>query len=188
LNAPPEANPHYPRSDRHTLRVPTAFPGTAEALEKFEHLISIGGPIGFVPWVPATWASLATALAWWGASASGWLPAGDAASLTIFAVGIALFFIGARTATTSERLLGIEDARNVVIDEVAGQSLAFLAAPPRHWGTMAAGFVLFRIFDVVKPFPARRAERLPSGWGVMADDMIAGAYAAIALWAIGRWL
>jgi phosphatidylglycerophosphatase A len=62
-----------------------------------------------------------------------------------------------------------------------GQMLTFLARPDRSWKWLLAGFVLFRIFDVVKPFPVRQAERLPAGWGIMMDDVAAGVYSMGAL-------
>jgi phosphatidylglycerophosphatase A len=100
-----------------------------------------------------------------------------------------------------------KDPQYVVIDEVSGQHLALLvgcgtpiwwrAAPPLwtmgpfglitmrsalNWKYLLLGFILFRVFDIWKPFPARQAESLPGGWGIMADDWIAGIYAAIGLW------
>jgi phosphatidylglycerophosphatase A len=70
----------------------------------------------------------------------------------------------------------------VVIDEVAGQLIALLPVLPGSdpgWLSIAAAFLLFRFFDVVKPYPARRLESLESGLGIMADDIVAGAYAAV---------
>jgi len=74
-----------------------------------------------------------------------------------------------------------------VIDEVSGQWLALLAGPALlsgalNWKSYLAGFILFRAFDIFKPFPARQAEALPGGWGIMADDWVAGVYAAGCLW------
>ena len=75
---------------------------------------------------------------------------------------------------------GLRDPGAVVVDEVAGQMVA-LALLPLSPATMAAGFLLFRLFDIVKPFPARRLESLPGGFGIMADDLAAGLYANGAL-------
>jgi phosphatidylglycerophosphatase A len=100
-----------------------------------------------------------------------------------------------------------KDPQYIVIDEVSGQHLALLlgcllpvsasrpgliwmGTPPGlhlwpnllNWKYLLVGFILFRVFDIWKPFPARQAESLPGGWGIMADDWIAGIYAAIALW------
>jgi phosphatidylglycerophosphatase A len=80
---------------------------------------------------------------------------------------------------------GEADPREVVADEFAGQAVTFLAAPflfiPTIWVTAVLGFLLFRLFDILKPWPARRLEKLPKGWGVLADDLLAGVYAGIAL-------
>ena len=68
----------------------------------------------------------------------------------------------------------------MVIDEVAGMLVTLLAVPVGFAGALI-GFFAFRLFDIVKPFPAREAERLPGGWGVMADDLVAGVYAQVLL-------
>ena len=74
------------------------------------------------------------------------------------------------------RLVGRKDPGIVVVDEVVGQWVT-LAALPFTPVTAALGFLLFRVMDVVKPWPARDLERLPGGWGIMADDVMAGVYA-----------
>jgi phosphatidylglycerophosphatase A len=81
-------------------------------------------------------------------------------------------------------VLRIKDPGKVVIDEVAGQLIALLPIPGRVWRladftTVIAAFILFRFFDIVKPYPARKMESLHGGLGIMADDLIAGVYAAI---------
>jgi phosphatidylglycerophosphatase A len=76
----------------------------------------------------------------------------------------------------------------VVIDEVVGQMVTLLAWPDASWKLLLAGFVLFRILDVIKPFPAGRAENAPGGWGIMLDDVIAGAYGLALLWLGQRWV
>jgi phosphatidylglycerophosphatase A len=89
-------------------------------------------------------------------------------------------FAGMWAATRAEKLLGKKDPGAVVVDEVAGQLIAFLFVPWRA-GTWAvvAGFVAFRLFDIWKPYPVRRLEGLGGGLGIMADDMLAGFYAAV---------
>jgi len=86
---------------------------------------------------------------------------------------------------------GKEDPGEVVADELAGQSVCYLIAPlvisgasasTHTWLVALAGFLLFRLFDIFKPWPARQLEGLPAGWGILADDLMAGVYAAIALW------
>jgi phosphatidylglycerophosphatase A len=89
--------------------------------------------------------------------------------------------VGIWAATRAERLLRRKDPSVVVIDEVAGQLIALLSAPTLvygWWGIISA-FLLFRVFDIWKPYPARRLEQLESGLGIMSDDVVAGAYAAV---------
>ena len=88
--------------------------------------------------------------------------------------------IGVKAADIYEAHSGKKDASEVVIDELAGQWIALLVVPP-DWRWWLAAFVLFRLFDIVKPGPVRMAERLPGGLGVMADDVVAGVLAAALL-------
>src|SRR5947209_1649363 len=95
--------------------------------------------------------------------------------LVVFSVSLA----GTWAATRAEKLLGKKDPGAVVVDEVAGQLVAFLFVPwGAGWWTVVAGFVAFRVFDIWKPYPVRRLEDLGGGLGVMADDLLAGFYAA----------
>jgi phosphatidylglycerophosphatase A len=94
-------------------------------------------------------------------------------------------------STRAEHAYG-HDAKAIVIDEVAGMLVTVLwllpaASAPARWLGLAAGFVLFRAFDVLKPFPAGRAQHLPGGFGVVLDDVIAGVYANLVLRA-GLWI
>ena len=88
--------------------------------------------------------------------------------------------VGTWAAQRAERLIGTKDPGAIVIDEVAGMTLSVLAFPPTI-GVLITGFLLFRVFDVVKPFPARTSQRLRGGVGVMIDDLIAGGYALLLL-------
>ena len=89
---------------------------------------------------------------------------------------------GTWAATRAEKLLGKKDPGAVVVDEVAGQLITFLFVPwlAGPW-TVFAGFLAFRVFDIWKPYPVRRLEGLGGGLGIMADDMLAGFYAAAAM-------
>ncbi len=122
---------------------------------------------------PGTWGSLATVLLW--ALASSRIPAADRACATIIAAG-AVTLIGIPAATRVARASGLKDPQFVVIDEVAGQLVALIAVP-LAWKTFLAGFILFRVFDIWKPFPIRPLERLPEGTGIVVDDLGAGLYA-----------
>jgi phosphatidylglycerophosphatase A len=124
---------------------------------------------------PGTWGSVAAVLLW-GAFASLAHPS-RLMLLIALLIGIALAIIlGIPAATIVERESGLHDPGFVVIDEVIGQWIALLFSPVDwHHGLIA--LVLFRLFDIVKPFPVRRFERLPAGWGIVFDDVAAGLYA-----------
>ena len=89
---------------------------------------------------------------------------------------MAITGLGIHPATVAARESGKEDPGFVVIDEVAGQMISLIAIPV-DWKYLVAGFILFRGFDIAKPFPLRRLERLPGGTGIMMDDVGAGIYA-----------
>jgi len=138
-----------------------------------------------------------------------WLLTGFGGTLLLLvpsiAVWVALALLGVRTAGQVAALAGEKDPQYVVIDEVSGVHLAvilglapvspllflrpedavtfaiFTGMSILNWKFLLAAFVLFRIFDIAKPFPCRRLEKLPGGWGIMADDWMAGVYAAICL-------
>ena len=135
--------------------------------------IATCGYVGYVPVAPGTAGSIA-GLALYGAAG---LLGGTQIQIGVLAVVLA---VGVWASAASERHLGETDPGAVVIDEVAGMLITLLGLQPT-WGGVLAGFLAFRFFDVVKPFPARWAERLPGGWGVMADDVIAGLYAHLVL-------
>ena len=122
---------------------------------------------------PGTWGSLATVLVW--ALASSRIPVANRTWATIVAAA-AVTLIGIPAATQVARVSGLKDPQFVVIDEVAGQ-LVTLIAVPLAWKTFLAGLILFRVFDIWKPFPIRRLERLPDGTGIVVDDLGAGLYA-----------
>jgi phosphatidylglycerophosphatase A len=93
---------------------------------------------------------------------------------------VPVLLLGTWAADVAERALEVKDPGAIVVDEVAGMTLAVLLVPPTA-AALVAGFVLFRIFDVAKPFPANVAQRLPGGLGVMLDDLVAGLYALLLL-------
>lgn len=146
-------------------------------------LLSTFGYVGFFPVAPGTAGSLA-ALALYAPVRWVGEPSIEAAAIA------AVFGLGVWASTRTEALLGVSDPGPVVIDEVLGM-LITLAWMPLSLTGVIAGFVLFRIFDVVKPFPARRLEDVPRGWGIMLDDAMAGVYGQLALrlcaWLIPAW-
>jgi phosphatidylglycerophosphatase A len=97
------------------------------------------------------------------------------------ALAVSLFGVGVWAGGKAEKFFGRKDPRQVVIDETVCQMLTFLARPQASWKWLLAGFLLFRVFDVVKPFPARRVERFHGGWGIMMDDVVAAAYSLAVL-------
>ena len=119
---------------------------------------------------PGTWASVATALLWFGL-ARFITPA--AQPVYAIATAISVTLIGIPAATRIARALGRKDPSQVVIDEVAGQLIAFIFVP-LNWHNVLAALILFRAFDITKPFPIRRLELLPEGTGIMLDDVGAG--------------
>jgi phosphatidylglycerophosphatase A len=103
---------------------------------------------------------------------------------TALPVSVVLALAGVWAASRAEEFAARKDPQFVVIDEVSGQHLTYLLSLTLlNWRYLLLGFILFRVFDIWKPFPARQAESLPGGLGIMADDWIAGIYAALGLWA-----
>jgi phosphatidylglycerophosphatase A len=129
--------------------------------------------IGYLQPGSGTWASAITIALWW--AASKWLPLASLVPVSIAVSGL-VTLIGIPPSTVVARESGIKDPGFVVIDEVAGQMIALIAVPV-NWKYMLAGFILFRSFDILKPFPLRRLESLPGGTGIMMDDVGAGLYA-----------
>ena len=122
---------------------------------------------------PGSWASATTVLLW--AALASVLPLAARTPLAI-ALAVLVTLIGIPAATQVSRGAGMKDPQFVVIDEVAGQ-LAALIAVPLAWKSFLAGFILFRVFDILKPPPVRQLEALPEGTGIVLDDVAAGLYA-----------
>ena len=166
--------------------------------------------VGYLPLAPGTWGSAVGVALAAGAAAAARAESAPIPLIVEFTLVLALAAVG---LWASERVVEADpadaDPGYVVIDEVSGQVIALMAGlaasawtlPPHgvalsakitailasgllNWKYLVAGFILFRVFDIWKPFPARRAELLPGGLGIMADDWIAAAYAALGLWLI----
>jgi phosphatidylglycerophosphatase A len=135
--------------------------------------IATGFGSGLFPVAPGTVGSAVALVLFWLTTLPGigWLPAAG------FAVILAAGFWSAGAAA---RQLGKDDPGAVVIDEFAGQFLTLLALP-HSWPVLIAGFLLFRLFDISKPPPARQLEKLHGAAGIMTDDLVAGLYANLLL-------
>ena len=135
---------------------------------------------GRIPKAPGTWGTLATLpLCWW---------AQQAGVMVHVAVFVAVTVVGTWAAAVACRVYARKDPPQVVVDEAAGILLTLLAAPT-GWPWLWAGFGLFRLFDIWKPWPVNWLDRaLPDPWGVMADDLAAGAYAGLCLMILARIL
>lgn len=176
---------------------------------RFAYLLATCFGLGYLPKAPGTWGSLAGVIltsAIWVATLQGFIS--DVFFHDLFApayalvTNVCLVLVAVAGVWASSRVVafsGIKDPQFVVIDEVSGQMLALQLGIPAlagrrffvihtpilnfdvQWAVLLVGFILFRLFDIWKPFPIRHLEKLPGGWGVMADDWLAGIYAAILL-------
>ena len=132
--------------------------------------------VGFIPGMPGTYASIITALMFYSiyAATGSIRPEFHLGSVCLITL------IGVLASAEIERSTGVEDPSYIVIDEVAGQLVTFLFLPLTGWNFFL-GILAFRTFDIWKPYPIRKLERLGNGVGVMADDILAGIYGNIAL-------
>jgi phosphatidylglycerophosphatase A len=145
--------------------------------ERLAIAVATVGGIGYVPFAPGTFGSAVGVILWWGLGPS----------QVVQAIAIAaIFAAGVWSGTVCERHCARTDPGHVIIDEVVGMLITLFLVPV-GWAGAFAAFLLFRLADVVKPYPANRFERLHGGLGVMADDCMAGVYANLALRA-GIWL
>jgi phosphatidylglycerophosphatase A len=146
----------------------------------FHNFIATGFGSGYSPIAPGTAGALLAMLIWWGYS----LLFSHCISIPVltFIVIVVFTFAGVWSSSVVEKYWG-EDPSRVVVDEMVGTWIALLAVPEgAHWGYMLAAFVLFRFFDIVKPLGVRKMENLPSGFGIMADDILAGIYGFIVIY------
>jgi phosphatidylglycerophosphatase A len=155
-------------------------PDARQPVGRLRLFIATAGGVGYFPVASGTAGSVPGVLLAWGLWELGGLVA------TIAGVVVATL-VGVWAAHGAERHFGKEDPGPVVIDEVAGQMLTLLFVQPTPLA-LGLGFFLFRLFDVLKPFPARRLESLPGGSGIMADDLAAGIYANVVLQIVLRLL
>jgi phosphatidylglycerophosphatase A len=148
-------------------------------------LVCTFGGIGFVPVAPGTIGSAAGLICYGALRASGVQPVADAVAIAL------LFAAGVWSGTHAEHHFGTTDPGPGVIDEVVGMLITLYLLPPT-WPVALAGFFIFRVFDVLKPYPAHRLEGLPGGLGMMADDAMAAIYGNLVLrglvWIAPAWL
>ncbi len=144
--------------------------------------------LGRLPLAPGTWGSLPPAIIF--AVMSRFGVSAVPISITMAVLVAASSIVCVKFSPAIIAATGKDDPREVVADELAGQALTFLpaaffiTADISAWQiciTTALGFLLFRIFDIAKPWPIRKLEKLPKGWGILADDLLAAVYAAIVL-------
>ena len=149
----------------------SACSGPRTTRERVALLIATVGGVGRAPFAPGTVASAITALA---------LGLFTPSRPVLIVLVLAVIVLGTWAAHDAERSLGAKDPGAIVIDEVAGMALSVLALPLTP-AVLLAGFLLFRVFDIVKPYPANALQRLAGGVGVMLDDVVAGLYALLLL-------
>jgi phosphatidylglycerophosphatase A len=179
----------------------TTIPPTGAATPKgkphISYFLATACGLGYLKPGPGTWGSLmgvglSILLTWFSAHrilsilqmgrainfwTNGWIPGGLDLILVLIVAATGVIVAG-----NVERDSGVTDPQFVVIDEVSGQLIALcLPFIVLNWKSWLLGFILFRVFDIWKPFPARQAESLPGGWGIMADDWIAGVYVGLVL-------
>jgi phosphatidylglycerophosphatase A len=135
---------------------------------------------------PGTYGSVTAVLLWYGAARifePGWATMAAGTALAALAATL----VGIPAATIVAREAGREDPGFVVIDEVAGQWIALIAVRP-DWRHVVLALLLFRLFDIWKPWPIRKLEALPGGMGIMLDDVAAGVLALVCGLVLARWV
>lgn len=150
------------------------------SLKKFvANIIATFFYVGLIPVGPGTFGTLAA------------IPLFYALTFTplylYLAITVLIIFISVWASTVAEEIYGKHDPQQVVIDEVCGYLVTMILVPATP-SNIFLGFLLFRLFDIAKPYPVRRFEKLPGGWGVVIDDVAAGVYACITLHILGYWV
>jgi phosphatidylglycerophosphatase A len=140
-------------------------------MKQINFLIATFFGIGKIPGAPGTWASLASAPLFW-------FFAIDKPLWQFGLILAVIYFAGVYCSGQYEKQIGEKDPSSVVIDEVLGMGVALFNVPGQ-WYYAVMALILFRLFDIWKPYPIRRLEQLPGGWGIMTDDLLAGIYANV---------
>ncbi|MEM7007915.1 MAG: phosphatidylglycerophosphatase A [Thermodesulfobacteriota bacterium] len=135
--------------------------------------------VGLIPIGPGTFGTLAA------------IPLFYALTFTPFylylVITVVIILISVWASKVAEEIYKKEDPGQIVVDEVCGFLVTMILVPPTV-SNIFIGFLLFRIFDITKPYPVRKFERIPNGWGVVLDDVAAGVYACITLHIFGHWV
>ena len=148
-------------------------------------LATVGG-VGYLPGAPGTAGSLVGLLL--GFLTTPGLKDSPPYPFALLAAVVGGFFLGVASSGEAERLFGLHDPSCVVIDECVGMWAVMVAVPITRVPFLAVvAFVLFRVFDIVKPPPLKRLARLPGGWGIMLDDLGASAY-TVGVLGVAKWL
>jgi phosphatidylglycerophosphatase A len=136
-----------------------------------EKLLGTGFYTGYLPKMPGTWGSLAALIIFL-------VPGFENPALMIFMISL-FIVIGVPIATKLEGIYGT-DPKECTIDEVVGMWITLLFLPKKIWW-IALAFVIWRVMDIIKPYPARKLESVKGGWGIMLDDIMAGIYSFISI-------
>jgi len=138
---------------------------------KLAHLLSSVFYVGKLPIAPGTWGSLVALIVWY-------LIIPIISSSTLMGLIVVIFVLGVYVSSVTEIHINKNDPSSVVIDEWVGQWIALLYLPQSVlWGLI--GFMLFRLFDIWKPYPIKKFDDLHGGWGIMMDDVLAGIFSLI---------
>ena len=142
--------------------------------QKLIKIIASSLGLGYIPWFPGTWTSLAVIIVFWF-----WNPQGNAWIIfTLVTILVAMM-----VAHSAEKYFHNKDDKKITIDEIAGMAIALSLIPHNIWLIVLA-FILFRIFDISKIFPLRKIEKQPGAWGLVGDDIVAGIYTHLIMYAI----
>jgi phosphatidylglycerophosphatase A len=174
----PDRSPELPIQNQEKIK-------SRRAKTRWAHLVATFFGAGRLKPGPGTWGSVA-ALLLWAAFARFAHPSPHTLLFALLAAIVTAAALGVPAATIAERESGSTDPGFVVIDEVIGQWITLLFCP-FNWPHALIALILFRLFDITKPFPIRRLESLPAGWGIVFDDVAAGLYALVVASLIRIW-
>jgi phosphatidylglycerophosphatase A len=158
-------------------------------MAKLKLLLATGLGTGYLPIAPGTWASAVVAVLYVLLVLARASAATIAIAMAVLAILSALGCIW--SGQVAEQTFGRKDPHEMTLDEFAGQAVAYLLLPVRagwigNWPIALAGFLAFRVMDIVKPPPANALQRLPAGWGIAIDDLVAGLYANLVMQIVFR--